>query len=214
MGTVNDGCFTTGTGIKKMFKNERLPVPVIIGNTPIEFMAAPDMPDEPAFRAFAQAAFGENAEEFLKLTAGVDYDEIKKNATFNCVECGSRCVATASMKKDLPVYYYQFNPYIPGPDHPGPFHSCDLWFWFETLAACWRPYTGKHYDLARQMSGYLVNFVKTGDPNGEDANGEQLPLWKTYNESEAPLYFGEKPVMKTKEDESELMKFLVSQYVK
>ena len=40
---------------------------------------------------------------------------------------------------------------MPGWDNPGTFHSSDLWFWFETLAKCWRPFTGRHYDLARQM---------------------------------------------------------------
>ena len=45
---------------------------------------------------------------------------------------------------------------------------------------CWRPFTGKHYDLARHMSGYFVNFIKTGDPNGKDHNGEELAKWSKY----------------------------------
>lgn len=53
----------------------------------------------------------------------------------------------------------------------------DLWFFFETLAKCWRPFTGKHYDLARRMCDYWANFIRTGDPNGEGIQGDPLPLW-------------------------------------
>ena len=73
---------------------------------------------------------------------------------------------------------------MPGWDNPGTFHSSDLWFWFETLAKCWRPFTGRHYDLARQMCDYFCNFIKTGDPNGEDLCGLALPEWKPWSAEE------------------------------
>ena len=84
-------------------------------------------------------------------------------------------------------YCYCFDPDIPGDDNAGTFHSVDLWFWFETLLKCWRPMQGRHFDLARQMCNYFANFVKTGDPNGVDADGTPMPEWKTYNESEENL---------------------------
>ena len=77
-------------------------------------------------------------------------------------------------------YYYRFDADIPGWDNAGTFHSCDLWFFFETLAKCWRPFDGHHYDLARQISSYFVNFIKTGNPNGNDYNENKLPEWKPY----------------------------------
>jgi len=57
-----------------------------------------------------------------------------------------------------------------------------MWFTFHSLNRCWRPFTGMHYDRARQISGYWVNFVKTGDPNGCDMFGEPLPEWKISDE--------------------------------
>ena len=30
------------------------------------------------------------------------------------------------------------------------------------------------------MSDYIVNFVKTGNPNGEDADGTPMPEWKPF----------------------------------
>ncbi|MBP5311137.1 MAG: carboxylesterase family protein, partial [Lachnospiraceae bacterium] len=83
---------------------------------------------------------------------------------------------------DLPTYYYIFDTDIPGEDNPGTFHSCELWFFFETLAKCWRPYVGRHYDLARQMCNYWSNFVKNGDPNGCDADGTAMSDWKPYSD--------------------------------
>ena len=68
-------------------------------------------------------------------------------------------------------YYYRFDADIPGYDHPGTFHSVDLWFFFETLAKCSRPFEGRHYDLARQMCDYFANFVKWQDPNGRPSCG-------------------------------------------
>jgi para-nitrobenzyl esterase len=37
-----------------------------------------------------------------------------------------------------------------------------------------------HYDVARQMCDYLCNFIKNGNPNGKDLNGEPLPEWTPY----------------------------------
>ena len=107
--------------------------------------------------------------------------------TFNGVNIVERsvkrsvCAAIASDKEKglgRNLYCYCFTPDIPGEDNPGTFHSVDLWFWFGTLEKCWRPMRGRHFDLSRQMVGYLSNFVKTHDPNGSDDDGSALPLWK------------------------------------
>ena len=80
-------------------------------------------------------------------------------------------------------YFYHFDVDIPGWDNHGKFHSVDLWFWFETLAKCWRPFTGKHYDVSRKMCNYLCNFIKTGDPNGKDCDDSQMPFWENFDSS-------------------------------
>lgn len=99
------------------------------------------------------------------------------------IECAVKGVFTRrrELGKLQDNYYYRFAADIPGWDNPGTFHSVDLWFFFETLAKCWRPFVGHHYDLARQMSSYWVNFIKTGNPNGEDSNGMPLPRWQPYD---------------------------------
>ncbi|MCR5672735.1 MAG: carboxylesterase family protein [Lachnospiraceae bacterium] len=100
--------------------------------------------------------------------------------TINIVENSVKMIANAHVrnKKEAPMYIYCFEPSVPGYDDPGAFHSCDLWFFFETIQKCWRPYTGAHYALARRMCDYWTNFIKTGDPNGKGYDEKTLPDWR------------------------------------
>jgi para-nitrobenzyl esterase len=65
---------------------------------------------------------------------------------------------------------------MPGPDHPGAFHSSELWYVFGTIARCWRPLTGWDYDVSRAMQDYWANFATTGNPNGPG-----LPAWPAFS---------------------------------
>ena len=62
-------------------------------------------------------------------------------------------------------YSWFFDRQLPG-DDCGAWHSSDLWYWFGTLPNCWRPLEEKDYALSDQMTDYLTNFCKHGDPNG------------------------------------------------
>jgi para-nitrobenzyl esterase len=112
--------------------------------------------------------------------------EMLYKATASHLEFSVRLIGKAKARtgNKTPFYYWVFNPEIPGWDNPGAFHSVDLWFFFETLAKCWRPFKGKHYDLARLMCNYWANFIRSGDPNGRDADGSDMPLWKPYTDCE------------------------------
>ncbi len=99
-------------------------------------------------------------------------EHIVKRSVHETIE---QVLKTGSRQK---YYLYEFAPDIPGDDNPGVFHSCDLWFWFETISMCHRPYRGRHYDLARKMAGYLAGFVRDHDPNGPDDDGSALDEWK------------------------------------
>ena len=72
-----------------------------------------------------------------------------------------------------PSYTWYFDRQLPG-DENGAWHSADLWYWFGTLENGWRPWKKKDHCISQQMIGYLCNFCKTGQPNGEG-----LPLWET-----------------------------------
>lgn len=85
-------------------------------------------------------------------------------------------------------YGWFFDRQLPGDDR-GAWHSSDLWYWFGTLAHCWRPFTEKDTALSAQMVDYLTNFARTGDPNGAD-----LPQWQTVTAQQTDfLRLGEEP---------------------
>ena len=73
-------------------------------------------------------------------------------------------------------YAWFFDRRLPGDDN-GAWHSSDLWYWFGTLENCWRPMTEKDFDLSNQMTDYLTNFCKYGDPNGAGLTA-WLPMTK------------------------------------
>ncbi len=74
---------------------------------------------------------------------------------------------TSSWARKNGAYMWLFSRMLPG-DNKGAWHSSDLWYWFGTLANCWRPMEERDLFLSDKMSSYLCNFVKTGDPNGEN----------------------------------------------
>ena len=213
IGPCMDEKFSWNTGMTSLVHGQRHMVPLLMGNTVDEFPGVPPFGSTEELEAYAEETFGDEAGKFMELVRGETWEETKAKATYSFIELGCRCVLRNSAEQGAPdSYYYQFNPFIPGEDNPGSFHSSDLWFWFESLAACWRPFTGEHYDVARQMCNYLANFIKTGNPNGDDVPGRPLPEWKTYGESRAPMFFGRTSEMKDASSEPELMKFLEDFY--
>lgn len=195
-GTVEDGVFCVGHSMKLFMENKRILCPVLWGRTSSEFFIGPQEETKEEFLAMCRDVFGEDADAFLRqLDLTADMDGIRKQAAVSGIDLAIRSAVAQNEKSgaNQPLYYYNFDAEIPGWDNAGTFHSVDLWFFFETLAKCWRPFVGKHYDLARQMCNYWANFMRTGDPNGNDANGEPMPRWDAMTtENNACMVFGDK----------------------
>lgn len=102
----------------------------------------------------------------------------------------SWCAAQARQGKQ-PSYAWFFDRKLPG-DRCGAWHSADLWYWFGTLRNCWRPMTEKDRALSDQMTDYLTNFAKTGNPNADT-----LPFW-------LPMDQNQKKVMRFGEGETKM----------
>ena len=79
-----------------------------------------------------------------------------------------------------PGYRYWFTRIPPGEDHPGVFHSAEYLMVYKTLRFSWRPYTGADYEFSDMFNRYWSNFIKTGNPNGKNLYGEDMPLWTPY----------------------------------
>lgn len=211
MGTVQDDRFCVGDPMTLYAQGKYVHVPVMVGNTGDEFPGYIKVDSEEELKKQAEAAFGERAEEFLQLPGARTKDE-NGYARVGGIECTAKTLLLLEEKKEnaQDCYYYRFEADIPGWDHPGTFHSVDLWFFFETLAKCWRPFTGRHYDLARQMCNYWCNFIKTGNPNGEDADGSALPQWDSYtNESRCEMVFTGNGALPGREAEDLFRDFII-----
>lgn len=189
---IVDGCFLPDQPITMLAQNRRLQIPVMTGSTTNEHFDVIRAASLEEFERNARTLYGEYADEFLELCdfkCG-DLEKILAATRVNGSAFGSRLLAMRAKDAGLPVWLYVFDPEIPGDDHPGVFHSSDLWFVFETLYKCWRPFRGKHYDLARQVCNYWTNFAKTGDPNGLDDDGSAMPRWEVFSEDfSQPIIF-------------------------
>jgi para-nitrobenzyl esterase len=68
-----------------------------------------------------------------------------------------------------PLYAYLFDHVLPGPqaERYGAFHTSDVPYALATLGVLFeRPLTALDLDLGTQVSGYWLDFVRSGDPNG------------------------------------------------
>ena len=85
---------------------------------------------------------------------------------------------TQAKQNKQPSYAWFFDRNLPG-DNNGAWHSSDLWYWFGTLKNGWRPFTEKDFAISDQMTSYLTNFAKTGNPNDDT-----LLTWKPVSVSQ------------------------------
>lgn len=102
------------------------------------------------------------------------------------------------------AYVWHFNRMLPG-DNKGAWHSSDLWYWFGTLKNCWRPMEEKDYRLSDEMTSYLCNFVKNGNPNGDG-----LPQWKKCTDSKNVMCFGDASTSHGKVNVLKLIKIMLT----
>lgn len=173
-----DNIYIEGQPFQLLVQGKHANVPLLAGNTADEFPSFIYAENEADFKEKATAIFGSKVDEFLSFPEANKIEN--KNCYANCrgIEAS---VKAGLAHNSAPSYYYRFEPDIPGDDNPGTFHSVDLWFFFDNLQACWRPFEGRHFDLARKMSNYIVNFIKSGDPNGLDIDGSELARWNPYS---------------------------------
>ncbi|KAJ5105728.1 carboxylesterase [Penicillium alfredii] len=93
----------------------------------------------------------------------------------------ARLWATA---RTSPVYNY-FWDHAPPSQNQGAAHESEINYVLNNLYATDKAWTQKDYAIARKMNGYWVNFIKTGDPNGEG-----LVQWHPANATQSAHHVG------------------------
>jgi len=208
-----DGVFVPDDPIKLLMENKRLQVPLMAGHTTGDMgdRYSARIKEKEAIKADIINIIGEKDAADVLNAANYDsasLDELKDNLKVNGQRFGVKMLHMRAAEAGQPSYFYCFGPEIPGWDNPGAFHSCDLWFVFETLAKCWRPFVGKHYDLARQMCNYWTNFAKTGNPNGPDADGTEMPTWEPFSKGNFCMKFDDCSHQMTESDKPAIDLFM------
>jgi para-nitrobenzyl esterase len=148
------------------------------------------------YKKQASGKYGEKAEEYLKLFPGKTDEEVaaslKELGLLQFAAMPAHLWAGFSKSK---AFIYQFS-HVPvdKPDFPnyGAFHTSEVPFALHTLHMWKRPWRDVDFAVEKTMDAYWVNFVKTGNPNGEG-----VPEWKVYEKSSGNIMeIGDKPELK------------------
>jgi para-nitrobenzyl esterase len=191
-GPNQDGYFLTSDALSIYSKGEQSQIPLLAGwnadEGKLNILFAPQKPTAKSFAEQAQARFGDQAAEFLKLyPASTDQEAIQSAEAL----AGDDFIAFSTWKwidmqrktGNSPVYQYRFEqvPAVkPGAmigtvpaSEAGSRHAGEIQYVFETLKfEPGVPWTEDDFKVSEAMASYWVNFVKTGNPNGSG-----LPYW-------------------------------------
>jgi para-nitrobenzyl esterase len=187
-----DGYFLSSDALSIYSKGEQSQIPLLAGwnadEGKLNILFAPQKPTAKSFTEQAQARFGGQAPEFLKLyPANTDQEALQSAEAL----AGDDFIAFSTWKwidmqrktGNSPVYQYRFEQ-VPavkpgamiGPipaSEAGSRHAGEIQYVFETLKSEQGvPWTDEDFKVSEAMASYWVNFIKTGNPNGSG-----LPNW-------------------------------------
>jgi len=190
-GVARDGWAFPSTYPEALDKGLASDVPTLTGLTADDF-GPPAAATKTTVATFAEslpAQFGERrerflaqSEAFLSLCSPTTDQEARELA--KRVQCEYRMSTVFHWAKrraktcQAPAYTYFF-------DHAaaaerGSYHGSDLAFWFNDLDSADRHWSEADRRVAEQASSYWVNFVRTGNPNGEN-----LQEWEPFSADRA-----------------------------
>ncbi|KAB7732431.1 carboxylesterase family protein [Rudanella paleaurantiibacter] len=139
-----------------------------------------------AYRKQIEQQQGPNAADFLQhypantdAEAATSQMRVSRDMIF-----GAQNYAWANLqsRQGKPVFVYRFRRKVPATGeyaHYGAFHTGEVAYAYDNLRfidKSLRPLQPADDELARQMSAYWANFIRTGNPNGTG-----LPTWPAYS---------------------------------
>jgi para-nitrobenzyl esterase len=135
------------------------------------------------FKKQVSDQLGNDAETFLKYYPATN-DSVASVSQYNLSRdqiFGVQNYTWANVESEQgnKVYVYRFTHWVPGTGEYKKyhaFHTGEVPYAYDNLKFVNRPWEDTDYKLENVMSNYWVNFIKTGNPNGD-----HLPEWKAYN---------------------------------
>lgn len=191
-------------------------VPLLTGwNTDDAFVGG--LKNAAAYKKEVEAKYGDKAASFLKFYPAASDEEaersqinISRDMTF-----GAQNFTWANLQSrggGPAVYLYRFTRRMPATAEfkkYGAFHTGEVGYVFNNLKFLNRPFEPVDQQLANTMSGYWVNFARTGNPNGAG-----LPKWPPYTPNNPQtMMLGEKPAAIPLPDKAALQ-YMVSDVMK
>lgn len=138
------------------------------------------------FEERVRAYFREYADDVLKIYNPKTDDEAKDmwaqiyGAIF--FNYPHYCLNRLAAENGIPVYEYYFSK---SNGRLGAWHSGEMIYVYGNLPASSGLFDDADYALQKAMTGYVLNFMRTGDPNGEG-----LPAWEINTDSARMMEFG------------------------
>jgi para-nitrobenzyl esterase len=180
MGLTLDGYALPFNFLQTFKEGKHNDVPVMMGWVTGDgaLFGKPDITAE-KFAQQANEKYGPNAAAYLKVfSAGTDTEAQASQAKLAVLNFASLPAYLLAGYNKRPTFIYE-DGYVPT-DKPGflnygAFHTSEVPFALHTLHLWNRPWKQADYDVQELMSSYWIQFVKTGNPNG---NG--LPQWNAY----------------------------------
>ncbi|MCE7796177.1 carboxylesterase family protein [Sphingobium sufflavum] len=121
------------------------------------------------------AAYASGRFAHVPVMIGATSDDIGGKAGF--MVAGARRSAVALAGAKLPVFYYRFSYVAESIGKRGAPHASDIPFFFDTAGIKYgAATTERDRAVARTISRYVVNFARSGNPNGAG-----LPDWPRYD---------------------------------
>ncbi len=189
---IVDGHFLTEKLPDTFAKGQQADVPLLAGwnnNEGMNFNLMSWVPGAKGYASLVKTLFGDKSRDVLKLyPAGkkvqqsareLGADLVINHGTWAWLEA-HRMTA----KSDVFRYRFDHAPrttWFPKEPVQGAFHSCEIPYVLDNLDAFDWTVTPDDQAVATMMSGYVINFVKTGNPNGQS-----LPHWPSYRDAVRP----------------------------